>query len=353
MIQASDLLKLGNDHTIRVGVEYRDNSVGAGHAADIADAIYAASIMWDWQIVPSLTATNAVRIDHVQVGKSGVPFPFVGQVPGNFNPISITEPSLNSGLVWIATDTDTFRLSIARGVQLPTLLEQGLHLDFGDVGPVAYFGKPSLLPSITWNTELDYDRAMPEIGSVLRTAVFVQRTDNVITPPAGGSLSFVPPGIPLLIAANVGYTTAAGMELGIKGHSASGWRWNASYALAETTDHTSLNQNGIVTSTALFARSTPGHVIIAGLGYTFDRWEADLMARWQSSFLDVRAGPGLSPVQLVNIDNYLTVNARIGFNVTDNLTLAAVAQQLNESHLITTGGAPMERRLIGSATVRF
>jgi iron complex outermembrane receptor protein len=143
------------------------------------------------------------------------------------------------------------------------------------------------------------------------------------------------------------------VELGIRGHSPSGWRWNASYALAETTDHTSLNRNGLVTSTALYARSVPGHVIIVGLGYTIDQWEADLMARWQSSFMDVRGGASLGPLQLVTVNNYLTVNARIGFRVTDNLTLAAVAQQLNEPRLITTGAAPMERRLIASATVRF
>jgi hypothetical protein len=39
--------------------------------------------------------------------------------------------------------------------------------------------------------------------------------------------------------------------------------------------------------------------------------------------------------------------------VLDNVTLAVVAQQLNAPRLITTAGAPQERRLIASVTARF
>lgn len=74
---------------------------------------------------------------------------------------------------------------------------------------------------------------------------------------------------------------------------------------------------------------------------------------WQSSFLDVRAAPGLAPLELVKINNYVTFNARVGYRLTEHVTLAATAQQLNEPRLVTTGGAPMERRLIASVTARF
>ena len=74
--------------------------------------------------------------------------------------------------MWRATDADTFRLSLARGVRLPTLVEQGIQSDFGTTGPVAVYGKPNLLPSITWNAEIDYDRQIPAIASVLRSALF-------------------------------------------------------------------------------------------------------------------------------------------------------------------------------------
>jgi iron complex outermembrane receptor protein len=354
VIEASDLLKLGTDHTVRFGVEYRDNSDASSiFGGKLADTVYAASLMWDWQITPAVTATNAVRFDHAQVSYSGAPTVLSGLTPAGFNAVRIDAPSLNSGVVWRATGADTFRLTVARGVQLPTLVEQGIQLDPDTAGPIGFYGKPNLLPSITWNAEVDYDRDLTSISSVLRTALFMQRTDNVIATAFAGPLTILPTGLVYQQAANVGYSTAEGFEIGIKGHSASGWRWNLSYALAETTNHTSLNPGGVIFSAQLYAHSVPEHVVVAGLGYTFEKLEADLMARWQSSFLDVRGPDTLGPLTLVSVDNYVTVNARIGYRVLENVTVALVAQQMNAPRLITTAGAPRERRLIASVTARF
>ena len=354
VIQASDLLKIGTDHTVRVGLEYRDNAATAsGFGGRLADIDYAASLMWDWQIAPAVTATNAVRIDHVEVSYSGTPTGVSGLTAAKFNAVRIDAPSLNSGVVWKATDVDTFRFTLARGVQLPTLAEQGAQINPGTTSPLGFYGNPNLLPSITWNAETDYDRSLPMINSVLRTALFVQRTDAVIATDFGGPLTIVSRTVAYRQAANVGYSTAAGFEIGIRGHSPSGWRWNLSYALAETTNHTGLNAGGVIVSAQLYAHSVPEHVMVAGIGYAYEKWEADLMARWQSSFLDVRAPRTPGPLQLVSIDNYVTFNGRVGYRVTDNVTVALVAQQLTAPRLITTAGAPQERRLIASVTARF
>ena len=354
VVEATDLVKIGPDHTLRIALEYRDNSDAADFVhGRLADIVYAAALMWDWQITPALTATNAVRIDHAEVSYSGVPTVASGLTTAAFNAVRITEPSWNSGVVWRATGADTFRLSLARGVRLPTLIEQGLQSDFGTTGPVAVYGKPNLLPAITWNAEIDYDRQIPAIASVLRTALFLQRTDNVIATPFGGPITFGPTGYAITTAANVGYSTAGGMELAIKGHAPSGWRWNFSYALAATTDHTSLNTGPVIVSTELYTRSVPEHVVIVGVGYSRDRWESDLMARWQSSFVDTRSILGTPPLQFIVVDNYVTVNARVAYRLTDQVTLALVAQQLNSASLATTAGVPTERRLIASVSARF
>jgi iron complex outermembrane receptor protein len=255
--------------------------------------------------------------------------------------------------VWRASGTDTFRLTVARGVQLPTLVEQGIQFAPGTAAPIGFYGQPNLLPSITWNAEIDYDRTLASIGSVLRAALFAQRTDNVISTPFGGPLTVQPTGLVYEQAANVGYSTAAGLEVGIKGHAATGWRWNLSYALAETTNHTSLNAGDVISSDTLYAHSVPEHVVVAGIGYTFERFEADLMARWQSSFLDVRAPAAFGPLLLVSVDNYVTFNGRVAYRVLENVTLALAAQQLNAPRLVTTAGAPQERRIIASVTARF
>jgi iron complex outermembrane receptor protein len=354
VVQASDLVKLGSNHTVRVGLEFRDDRDSSAMLnGSIADTIYAASAMWDWQVTPTVSFTNAVRLDHVQVDYNGTPLAGSGLTVSQYNATTMTEPSFNSGVVWKVTGEDTLRLLGARGVELPTLMDQGLQIPAGEVEPVALLGRPNVRPSVVYNVELDYDRTIPRIDSTLRTALFWQRTDDVISWPFGGSFVITPGGMPAMVAANVGYTTAAGVEIGLKGHSESGWRWNASYALTATTDHTSLNQGPVLSSTVNYACSAPRNVVIAGLGYSVGRWEADLNARWQSSFCDYRTGPIPLELERVTIGNYVTMNARIGYRLFDNVTVALTAQQLNQASLVQTAGPPFERRFIASVSAHF
>ena len=353
VVQASDLVKPGPDHTLRFGLEYRNDADNSGDYANgvLSTAIYSASLMWDWQLAPSLSLTNAVRADHLLLHYAGTLLPGTGVTVAQYNSTTVTEPSYNSGLVWRATDDDTFRLSLARGVQLPTLLDYAVQFPPGIFTPAAYVGRPNLDPSVIWNAELDYDRALPSVLSTLRTAVFAQRIDDLVTTPFGATLTIVPPGLPVFFSQNAGYSTAAGLEIAIKGQAPSGFRWNASYALAATTDHTTLNAGPVPTSVVEYAHSAPEHVVIGGIGYTRDRLELDLMARWQSSYLDFRLNPGRTAFMAVNVDNYVTMNARAGYRLTDTLTVALIAQQFNQSQLAETAGPPVQRQIILSLTV--
>jgi hypothetical protein len=47
------------------------------------------------------------------------------------------------------------------------------------------------------------------------------------------------------------------------------------------------------------------------------------------------------------------MNGRIGYNVTDHVTVALSAQQFNTSRLYQTSAPPVERRIIASLTVRY
>jgi outer membrane receptor for ferrienterochelin and colicins len=94
-------------------------------------------------------------------------------------------------------------------------------------------------------------------------------------------------------------------------------------------------------------------VVIGGIGYTWERLEMDLQARWQSSYQDYRSlGNGFT-LQPYTVDNYLTMNGRIGYNITDHLTVALAAQQFNTSRLYQTSAPPVERRVIVSLTARY
>lgn len=355
LVQASDLLKLGAANALRFGLEYRENADDSGSLAlgTISNAIYAASLMWDWQATPAVEVTNALRIDHLQLHYAGNLLAETGLTASEYDRTTVTQPSFNSGVVWEATQQDIFRLTAARGVQLPTLLEYGLQVPAGFYSPLAYSGTFDLHPAIVWNVELDYDRAVPSIGSKLRVALFAQRTNDIIAWPFGAPLSVSSAGAPLFFSSNVGYSAAAGTELELKGRNAAGFHWQASYSLAATTDHTVLNQGPEPTGIVEYAHSTPEHVAIGAIGYARDRLELDLLARWQSSYLDYRLSADRSALLAVTVDNYVMLDARIGYRLTDTLTVSLAGQQFNQTALVETAGPPVERRVIASMTVRL
>ena len=142
-------------------------------------------------------------------------------------------------------------------------------------------------------------------------------------------------------------------RLGLHGQTPGGFRWSASYALASTTDHTTLNRGPPATSTIDYALSAPRNVVDASIGYTRDRVEVDLQVRWQSSFIDYRPTGASFYLQPVEVRNYVTANARVAYKLTDRLTAALTAQQFNTSRLYQTAGPPVERRIIASLTARF
>lgn len=356
IVQASDLLKLGTDHVVRIGLEYRNNAeTSPGFiGGTIGYQVYAGSLMWNWQITPSVALTNAVRVDELQLRYSGNLAAGSGFTVGNYNSTNFAVPSFNSGLVVAVTPQDTVRLMIARGVQLPSLFDFGVQIPFGAVGPVVIAGNPDVHPSTVDNIELDYDRTLPAIDSGLRFAVFAQRNRDLISQPFAVPPVLGPTGLPILLTSNVGSSNAMGAQIGIKGHADSGFRWNVSYAYVATTDNTVLNRGGLITSAINYANSTPRSVGIAGIGYTRDRWELDLMGRWQSSYQDFRASVSnpflLEPVE---VRNYVSLNARAAYRLTDNFTVHVSAQQFNASQLLQTAGPLVERRVLFGITAGF
>ena len=355
VVQGSLLMKPASDHTVRLGLEYRNNALSAPGflLGTVGYQVYAANAMWNWQIAPNLSLTTAVRTDTLALHYTGTPAAGSGFSLADYNHAGFTAVSYNIGLVYEATDQDTLRLMLARGVQLPSLLEFGEQSPFGTFGPVVVAGNPATQPTIVNNAELDYDRTLPAWNSVLRAALFVQRSDDIISQPFSSTVRFGPFGAPLLTTTNVGSSEAFGGEFGLRGHTPGGFRWSASYALVTTTNHTTLNRGAVATSAIDYALSAPRNVVNGSIGYTRERVEVDLQARWQSSFIDYRPTGTSFYLQPVEVRNYVTVNARAAYKLTDQLTVALTAQQFNTSRLYQTAGPPVERRIIGSLTARF
>jgi len=89
--------------------------------------------------------TNALRFDHLTLGRSGtVPadYPFVN---ADWNK-AIQVISFNSGLVWRTDDWGTLRVIANRGVQLPSLANLGALLI--DTPYIHLTGVPGLKPTV-------------------------------------------------------------------------------------------------------------------------------------------------------------------------------------------------------------
>ena len=356
VVQASDVVKLGTDHTVRVGLDYRNNRAESSRvlAGKVGYDVVSASAMWDWQITPSLSLTNAVRFDRFMLRQRGALSPESPYTRADYTRRVIGEPSFNSGLVWKATERDTVRLLAARGLRLPSINDLGVQDRFPSVENAPsylFLGDPRLKASAVWNVELGWDRSIPALGSTLRAAVFAQRTDDIITNPYEAEP--IPSGNLLVArASNVGHSSAVGGEIGLRGRSPSGFRWNASYSYISVSDRLSINRNGYY-SPQDYRRATPAHIVVLGGGYTFGPLELDVQSRWQSGFRDYRADPNALELRPVEVGNQLRVDARVGYRLTDTLTVALTAQQFNVSHQLRSSGSPVERRIFLGLSARL
>lgn len=358
VVQANDLFKIGTDHTLRIGAEYRNNSASSVALLNGATGyqVYAGSAMWNWQINPTLALTNSIRFDHLVLSRSDAVQALSPYSLSQYDGASLTEPSFNSGLVWKATDDDTVRLMASRGVQAPSLLDFAFQLPIHagpyTVGDVA--GNPDTHAATVTNFEADYDRAVPSLHSVVRTAAYYQQTRDVINPAFNGTptyLRLTP--LPWVVeeTQNIGSSKAAGGEIGIKGENA-GWRWHASYSLIKISDSLSLTYTPANPVPVDYAHGTPTHAIVAGLGYTTGKWEFDIDSRWQSSYTDF-ASNSAGTIYAKTISNYMTGTARVGYNLIDSVQLAATAEQFNRGSIDESTGLPSDRRLLFSVNAKF
>ena len=362
VVQASDLLKPGVDHTVRVGLEYRNNRGGgtAFKGMNFGFDVYAADAMWNWQLTRNVALTNSVRIDYMSFTYRGPVPDGVTYTAQDYNAKPVTQPSFNSAVAYKMTDTDTVRVSAARGVQVPdfyALFPEPVDPTFPAGTVQAFEGNPNIKPTVIMNYETDWDRALPQIESTAQLAMFYQTSRSVMGPP--GDAGATDPNTLIGYSGNIGSSSSVGGELSLRGSNAEGWRWRAGYALAFITDHLSVNNDPAhPDSTVDYHRGVPNQSVTLGLGRTWREFEADVAARWQSKYDDIGIGPTTEgPLaygfQRVTVKDYVTVDGRIGYTPIENLTLALSGRQLNQANLYTVNGPQSERRVMGTVTVRY
>ena len=356
VVQANDLFKLGTAHAFRIGVEYRTNrewdASSFNGSSDYQD--YAVSAMWNWQITPQLSLTNAGRIDRLVVHRtspvtSGAPY-----TQADYAHAQVTAPSFNTGLVWQPTANDTFRVLVGRGVQAPSQVELGLDVQSPLGGGLTRVsaGNPFLKPSVTMNYEMDYDRVLAPIESTLSTAFYYSTVKDML---AAGTVLPATLNFPYYVQAakNIGDGQVYGTKLVLQGSDPSGLRWNIGYTLTAVRAH--LNVAAPPAAPYDFNNATPVSAITFGLGYSWNKFAADLQGKWQSRYTDVilNVTPSGEAYVPKAISNFVTLNARVAYNVTPHLIVAVSGTQLQSNRTIVSAGPELDRRVLFTGTYNF
>jgi outer membrane receptor for ferrienterochelin and colicins len=353
VVQANDLFKIGNNSTVRLGLEYRSNRE-TGNAYNTASTYqdYAASAMWTWQITPQLSLTNAGRLDRLVVHRGDPLAPGNPFTQADYSKAQFTAPSFNAGLVYQPANNGTLRLLIGHGVQAPSQVDFGLttHDPLGPIFDVEA-GNPYLKPSTTTQYEFDYDRDLPELQSSVHTAVFYSVVKDILLSSVNTPFTIEFPNV-ISYAQNIGNGQSIGGRISLQGSNAAGWRWNLAYSLIAVRAHLIYAPPSVPFA---FNNATPTSAIDFGIGYSWNKLEADLQGKWQSRYTDYyRHVTAFGEVYLpVAIANFVTVDARIGYNLTPQLTLAVSGQQLQGNQTLETAGPKPDRRILFSATYGF
>ncbi len=359
VVQANDLFKVGTKNSVRIGIEYRanrewDDSTPSSFNGSSDYQDYAISGMWNWQITPKLALTNAVRVDRLVMHRGT---PTVAGDPysqANYANAQFTAPSFNTGLVWQPTNNDTFRVLVGRGVQAPSQVELGLNSATPEQGGVVLVnaGNPYLKPSVTMNYEVDYDRVLAPVESTFSTAFFYSTVHDLLS--YGGNL----PGVlnyPYYqeVSQNIGNGQVFGTKLVLTGSDPSGLRWTLGYTLDAVRAHLTVPAPPVTPYD--YNNATPVSAIVFGLGYTKDKFEADLQGKWQSRYTDIilnvtPAGESYTPKI---ISDFVSFNARLAYNVTPHLVLAVTGTQLQSNQTIVSAGPEVARRVLFTGTYNF
>jgi len=382
VFELDHLFKVGADHTFRGSVSYRKNTNPTFPVAlgELNFKIWSLGGMWDWTVNDKLSFIAATRYDMLKMSRTGEFFPNLPFDNEAFDR-KINEWSLNGGLVYKATDKDTVRLTVGRGIDLPSATEFSLLKEVEE--EVFQVGNPNLKTSIVWNVEAGYDRDIEAINGTFRAAAFYYKAANLqnIQQNEGEELTN---GVHIFLAENALDSRTYGFEAAIKGEFSETLDWYINYLYVDVqdtqleSDHDAAEEapadgdtghggggGGIEAREAIdFENNAPKHTINFGVGYHKDRFSLDLKGSYTSSRNQLRGnrrigvdehGDEFEVIELlfIPIKSSLQVNARAAYNITDQLTLAVEGIGITKKEYTQTSLAKIERRVNVSLNYRF
>lgn len=362
--QLGDTFKIGIAHTFRIQGEYRHNeasgTVIGPRGSSLQNDVYGASAMWEWVINKAWNWTNSARVDRLQLSRRGPMIAGSFLTDADFDR-NYTQPSYNSGLVWKATEDDTFRLQTARGVRMMSFFDLGVSLDAGatidpdgpgalPAFPVVYVGNPHNKPTTVTSYELGWDRKIKALDGDFKANVFATQVQHITGNNTLICTPFAPPcsaALFLTQGGNVGGSKSVGVEVGLKGKVGTNWTWDINNTFHKIKDdYHNVNANT--------EDPTPVNITNAHLGYQQGKWEADMFVNYTTSFKQKEPGASIAiPSPLADVPSHVGLAARIGYKINRKTTIALSGQELQAGHSQVTRGPDVERRVYLSLDKAF
>jgi outer membrane receptor for ferrienterochelin and colicins len=347
VVQLQDVFRHGANHIFRGAAEYRHNteSTTPTTGASVHYDVFSVSGMWNWRVTPTISVTNALRMDHLALARDGYLPPGYPLSNSDWNR-TITQPSFNSGLVWKPRDTDSIRFMVSRGVQLPSLALGGALLV--DAPSFKFTGSPLLKPSAVTNYEIGWDHVFPGPHILLRVSAFDQDSFDLM---ASEGEVLPSPGGPYTTPSNIGSSDATGLELGLSGTLPQNFRWGVNYRPEWISDHFTPDDL-LATEDVDFDDTTPVHLVKANLGWSNGRWEIDGYLQYHS------IAHGLWPIATgevtqIPIAAFVAMDSRVAYKLTDRMTWSVSGQNLTHASQLQTPGPAVERRVLGTLSIHF
>jgi len=341
------LRKLDPRNTVRISTEYRDNTTrqtAPGFDFGITYRVISESLMWDWAAADSLSIVNAVRLDHLDLGADQAPPPGTPYTRNDYSR-AFSKVSFNSAALYKVTDLDQVRLSLAKGTQIPSLVDFGLAagVPTSSGSGTAFFlgGDPANRVTTVWNYEAGWRHLFASARSSVGIVLFHTVRSDVISAPGFAPDAFGPG--PIYLFTNRGSSKINGVELDAQGDVGRHWHWLANYLNSDVNDDFDFPFGAYPFD---FQDVQPRHVANAVVRFDKGRVEATLASHYESRSREL--GIGTTSFVPVTIKAYFDVDARLAYRLSDHVTIALSGTQLLYDAQRQSSVGKVERRVLVS-----
>jgi len=360
IVKLEDLVKIGAKSTVRLAAEYRNSETTVLPTVELDQAnattveVFAFSGMWDYAVSSDFSVTASARMDIADLTRDGFNagdvLPGLGFSNADFEE-TFEEFSLNIGGVYRVTEKDTVRATVGRGISFPSTSDFGISLvsatqnEFAT--PFALYAVPGLEPSTVWNYEIGYTRAIDAIGGSLNINLFYQEQLDLRA--FGTGFQFVPAaGRPVTSVANAGDSEMMGAEIALEGKMGD-FDWALNYTFIDIDDD--LPPPGTVPVPGLgglvpieFEDTVANHRINAKLGYTKDKFHAEVRAYYGNATEQLTGALGISAATPVG--DFLRIDASTSYQIDDTFSVQATVTSAFDDSFAEQPVGTIERRAI-------